>query len=357
VGTSSGPGNVAQTGYSLSNIGNPTLTAERSVEYEGGVDLAFFAQRLTVDLSGYSKTTFNALYAQPLGFDLNDLSYEENLGTVRNTGMEASVTGVVVQTPMVHWTVTLNTSVNTNKLVSLAPGALKQEVTYEQQSTQFFAPGYPLYGYWGSRETYADANHDGIIEANEVAIDTTLTYMGPSLPPWQTSIQTYVGLWRDALTVGALFDYEGGFRVLNEAAYFAYENDYTTDLQAQNDPTSPLYTQARLLAAQLTGGTPSGFFEPGDFVRFRELSLTYNLPRRWLRAVRVTRLGLTGAVRNLALWTRVSGLDPEVSNPSGTAGQLTPGSNTFAGSNDIRSSGFGAIPLTRTWTVRVNVGL
>jgi hypothetical protein len=311
-----------------------------------------------VDLSGYSKTTFNALYAQPLGFDLNDLSYEENLGTVRNTGMEASVTGVVVQTPMVHWTVTLNTSVNTNKLVSLAPGALKQQAGYESANTQFFAPGYSLYGYWGNRETYADANHDGIIEANEVTADTGLTYMGPSLPPWQTSIQTYLGLWRDALTVGALFDYEGGFRVYNEAAYLAYRNVGASELQEANDPTAPLWMQARLQAIALPiDGVPSGFFEPGDFVRFRELSLTYNLPRRWLRAIRVTRLGLTGAVRNLALWTRYSGLDPEVSDPGGGAGQLTPGSNAIAVANDIRSSGFGAIPLTRTWTVRVNVGL
>ena len=357
--SSYGPGNVPQAGYKVSNFGNPTLTAERSVEYEGGVDAAFFAQRLTVDISGYSKTTFNALYAQPLGFDLNNLSYEENLGTVRNTGVEASVTGVVVQTPMVHWTVTLNTSVNTNKLVSLAPGALKQEAGYESTTTQFFAPGYSLYGYWGNRETYADANHDGIIEANEVTWDTALTYMGPSLPPRQTSVQTYVGLWRDALTVGALFDYESGFRVYNEAAYYAYRNSSGAPvLQAANDPTAPLWMQARLQATGLDYiGVPSEFFEPGDFVRFRELSLTYNLPRRWLRAIRVTRLGLTGAVRNLALWTRYSGLDPEVSDPSGGGGQLTPGSNAITAANDLRASGFGAIPLTRTWTVRVNVGL
>jgi hypothetical protein len=268
--------------------------------------------------------------------------------------MEASVTGVVVQTPMVHWTVTLNTSVNTNKLVSLNPGALKRPAGVT--TTQFFAPGYSLYSYWGVRETYADANHDGIIEANEVTVDTALSYMGPSLAPWQTSVQTYVGLWRDALTVGALVDCETGFLVLNQAAEYAI--DGSTDLQAQNDPTAPLYEQARL---QTIGkplyGVPSGYFEPGDFVRFRELSLTYNLPRRWLRVVRVTRLGLTGAVRNLALWDRVSGLDPEVSSPSGGGGQVTPGSNTSVGSNDLRASGFGAIPLTRTWTVRVNVGL
>jgi hypothetical protein len=93
--------------------------------------------------------------------------------------------------------------------------------------------------------------------------------------------------------------------------------------------------------------------EDGSFVRFRELSLTYTLPRRVAHAIRTDEVSLTLAVRNLALWTRYTGMDPEVANEN-------VGNSTFvqgtAVNNDVRED-YGAVPLLRTWVVRLNVGL
>jgi outer membrane receptor protein involved in Fe transport len=320
--------------------GNPNLRPERSEESEGGLDFGLWGNRVSTEVTGYEKTTHDALFNLGLGWDLNTATYQENIGEVRNTGLEASVNVIVVQSRPLTWDMTVGASVNHNTLVHLAPGVTSQYSGSERQ-----AVGYPLYGYWGQRYQYADRNHDGIIEVNEVTVADSTTYMGSSLPTQEASVATHVALWHGAISVGALFDYRGGYRVLNTAAQ-------TSTSREANDPSAPLWQQARWAAYQLTTvGFPSGYFEDGSFVRFRELSLTYALPARWAHAARVQSLSLTGAVRNLALWTRYTGSDPEVSLVGGAY------IGTASVNNDVRMSGPSAVPLTRYWVKRLNVGI
>ena len=109
---------------------------------------------------------------------------------------------------------------------------------------------------------------------------------------------------------GAVLDYKGGYRIFNDYAFTAAGS---SNLPEQNLLGSPEWLQARTIA-QSAAGFPSSFFEDGTFLRFRELSLTYTVPRSWLRTLHVRTLGITGAVRNLALWTRYTGTDPETSS-------------------------------------------
>ena len=67
-------------------------------------------------------------------------------------------------------------------------------------------------------------------------------------------------------------------------------------------------------------------------------------------------VSLTAAVRNLALWTGYSGVDPEVSNSNGTNVQPSQTSNGGTVNNDVRAD-FGAVPLPRYFVLRLNVGL
>ena len=87
----------------------------------------------------------------------------------------------------------------------------------------------------------------------------------------------------------------------------------------------------------------------------REVALTYGLPKAAIRAVRMHSLSLTVAVRNLALWTRYTGPDPEVSNTDFANVQAAGASGGNVVNNDVRSD-FGAVPLLRYWVVRLNAG-
>ena len=333
--------------------GNPNLQPERSAEFEGGVDVGGWGNRVSLELTGYSKTTHDALVNVNLGTDLGFYTYQENIGEVRNTGVEGSVTVGVVQTRSTTWEVAVNASVNHNVLVSLAPGITAQTVSgYAVQYRQ--AVGYPLYGLWAPPVTYIDANHDGIIESSEVILGDSDEYVGPSLPTQEVAVSTHLGLWRGAVTIGGLVDYRGGYKIANEAVYDA---DLVGNTQGTNSPTAPLWLQARAVAAGAgTNPFTALSVEDGSFVRVREVSVTYTIPRSLIRALRVQNLSVTGAVRNLALWTRYTGADPEVSNTLGYNVQAAPTTGGEVVNNDVRAD-LGAVPLARYWVVRLNVGL
>jgi hypothetical protein len=186
--------------------------------------------------------------------------------------------------------------------------------------------------------------------------------MGSSMPTRTVSLATHVGLWNGAITIGALFDYHGGYRIENAAA--AGEASNFSTLRAQNVRGAPLWLQARAVEAVLLRSgpntafsLPSGFFEDGTFVRFRELSLTYALPVGLARLARVQSLSLTGAVRNLALWTRYTGVDPESSDGGGGVSAFSSAGNSSTVNNDVRIQGTNVVPLPRYWVVRLNIGI
>ncbi len=348
-------GGAYVTTYTPSWPGNQHLRPERSAEFEGGLDASGWRDRVTLDITAYSKTTRDALVNVSRVGDVCCSTFQENVGEVRNSGVEGSGTVGLVRRRAATWDVTVNASANHNTLVSLAPGIANQVVA-GQNVTYRQTPGYPLYGFWGPRVIYHDANHDGIIEASEASLSDSATYVGPSLPTREASVATHLTLMGGAITMSALADYRGGYRIANVEAI---NEAYVGRLREQNDPRAPLWLQARAIENN-TFVFNNLDAEDGSFVRVRELSLTYVLPRSVTRALRAQSVSVTGAVRNLALWTRYTGADPEVSNTLGgnvrtaaTIGGTISGANV---NNDARAD-WGAVPLARYWVVRLNLAL
>ncbi len=337
----------------LNWLGNPALRPERSAEFEGGVDLTGWTNRVSLEFTGYSKTTRDALVNVNLGGSTCCYTYQQNIGKVRNTGLEGSVTVVAVQSRVLTWNLTANGSVNHNTLVSLAAGVPAQVTNaYPAQYRQ--APGFPLYGMWAQRLTYADANHDGIIESSEATVADSATYIGPNMPTREASVSTRVALWRGAVTVGGVGDYRGGYRLTNANAMY---EDLIGNTRQTNDPSAPMWLQARAAQTAVSGGSGNALYvEDASFVRFRELSVTYTMPAAVVRALRAQSMSVTGAVRNLALWTRYTGIDPEVSTTNFINLQLSPTAGGRTLNNDVRQD-YGGVPLPRSWVVRLNLGL
>ena len=88
-------------------------------------------------------------------------------------------------------------------------------------------------------------------------------------------------------------------------------------------------------------GTQAGYIESTDFVRLSEVSMTWNVPAAAARIFKTGGMSLTLAGRNLGLWTKYSGFDPEVI------------SNLSAG-NTFTVTDFLTNPPSRTYTLRVN---
>jgi hypothetical protein len=91
---------------------------------------------------------------------------------------------------------------------------------------------------------------------------------------------------------------------------------FIDSLYVAGSPTASAHTYTVATANQ-------DYYQPGDFVRLREISVTYTVPPKLLGLFRdrVTGASVSLAMQNVKLWTRYSGPDPEViSNPSGVGG-------------------------------------
>ncbi len=343
-------------GVLLSTFGSAGLKPERTEEMEGGLDLGLFGSRLTTELTGYAKLSHDALVAVPLEGSLAGGTQLVNLGSVRNRGLEVSVTARVLDTRAAQWDLTVSGSDNENRLVTLGPGVAPIDQTRFTEGPYKQIPGYPLYGLWTYRIRYRDLNHDGIIEPNEVTQDATASYIGPSLSPRELSVNTGMTLFRGHLRLDGQLDYRGGQYLTNSLAQLS---DLFQDSRATNDPKAPLALQARAVGT-LTDAhfrINSGYLEPASFTRLRELSLTYYAPTRLAAAMRARALSVTVAGRNLALWTKYTGSDPEVSTVVGQNQLTSPGGLPTTAVNPDIVGDFGSVPQMRYGILKVNVEL
>jgi TonB-linked SusC/RagA family outer membrane protein len=310
------------TGLVFTALGNAELKPERSTEVELGVDGRFFNERVSAELTYYHKTSEDALVERvlPPSVGTGATTRFENLGEVRNSGWEALVNARLVEHRGFGWDVTFNGATNSNELVSL--GGLPPIVI---SSTLRNVEGYPLNGWWSLPLTHEDKDGDGIIEYNanqalsEILVGDTAEFHGYSSPRREFAFTNAFTLGRH-LRVSGMLDYKGGHLVYNNSERIRCFS--RNNCQAIIDRNAPLWQQARAVSVrQHPSRTVAGFFEEGDFVRFRELSLSFTAPERLSsRLFRTREVTATLAARNLGiLWTKYSGVDPEAFGSTGDA--------------------------------------
>ena len=320
-----------QAGSALSTLGNAELKPERSEELELGVDLTMWDNRVNLELTRYDKHSKDALISRvlPPSQGTGATSRLENIGEVRNSGFELMLSANLLQSDNFAWTSRITGSRNNNKLLELGDAA-----TIVTSSTISQVEGYPLNAWWARPYRINDRNNDGVLTWNadssisEVVVDTGAVFFGRSQPQNEIGWNNSFDFLRRALRLDFLIDYKGG--------HLQYNNTERIRCSARLncrgiiDPTASLEEQARAIAirevvAVTTPGAPgsppititgastaSGFFEPADFIRLREVSLTYYASRSLAAKARAKDLSLTAAVRNLGvLWTRYGGVDPE----------------------------------------------
>lgn len=163
---------------------------------------------------------------------------------------------------------------------------------------------------------------------NPLRADNSLMhYLGKSTPDWQGTFGSSATVFRN-FELNAVFEYKfGNYTITNLTDAFRKSNPVigrNLPQVAQDEATlmNPASTPEQRLAAikrwayvykALSPYDGLNQNENGKFLRFRELSLTYNVPSEWVsRALGARYLTLTAAARNLALWTPYSGVDPEI---------------------------------------------
>ncbi|PTL27360.1 SusC/RagA family TonB-linked outer membrane protein [Prevotella sp. oral taxon 820] len=319
-----------KSGIAISSLGNTTLTWETADQYNAGFDLAFWNGKLNMTFDAYLKNTNNLLYLMPLHGTTGFTGMMNNIGSMRNYGIEFSVNGHL-NIGKLAWTSSFNISYNRNKLTKLLGNDLlpigdnralkvgkglgsfylfKMEGIY-QYDGEVPQPQYDL-GVRAGDVKYEDVDHNGIIN------DFDRQLVGSSSPDvfggWNNTFR-YKGFQLDVF-----FTYMLGNDVYAEwkrlAARPGQKWAITEDV-AKNRWTGPGSTNKYPRAVHTLNAfnvkNSTRFLEDGSFVRLRSLILSYSFPMSLLTKIHLKGLRVYMQGDNLLLFSKYSGWDPEVS--------------------------------------------
>jgi TonB-dependent SusC/RagA subfamily outer membrane receptor len=290
----------------------PPIHPERQREWETGFDASLPHDRFTIGLSVYSKRSIDVR----VPFDT--ILVPQAITSDR--GLEFETRARLIDRPTFGWNIAFDASQNTDKVLrmtSLAGHLSRDDLVGA-------TVGHPLAGVYETPYTYSDANNDGVIEPNEVTVQSIFpfgVYIGPAVPSHLASASTSVEMFHRHLRLATLFDYRGGYALPD----IALENQALSGgARAINASGASLADQAAVIAIR-EGGSPP--VQHVTALRWRELSATVGTPG-------VHSMQLTLAVRNLRLWTHYQG-DPDW--------LLTPTQEQ-------------QLPEPRTWLLRLTAG-
>lgn len=321
--------------------GNPDLRPEKGTEVEIGFDASLFDERLGLEVTYFNKKTTDLILSRPLapseGFSLNQTV---NIGGVVNRGFEFAANANLITTPDFAWSARAAFNTLHNEITDMGDVAPFGTMNKRAEGIQIAAfHGYAFRGL----EEYTDA--DGNVGTRMVVSDT-LEFVGNFLPTFEGSLSTTINI-KGNLQLYAQLDRKSDFYIYNNTRQWRDRQSQNSEEFVRRDEILSDEEYARRWGPFITeSGETIGFnsvnteyIEPGDFTRLREISATYFLPQNLASHFRASSASITLAARNLALWTKYSGPDPEINSSSGA----------------FSRSDFLTVPTSRRFVARVNV--
>ncbi|MEX2465672.1 MAG: TonB-dependent receptor [Gemmatimonadota bacterium] len=305
--------------------GNSELGPERGVEIEAGFDASMFDGRLNLGLTYYDQTTKDAIVARDVapssGFTGSQFV---NIGQINNRGFELGLDARVIESEAFDWDMNVNLSTNRNRVEDLGLDGFLQ-LGWTTRHTE----GYPVGSLWAPSIIEANLDTDGNVIPSSVRCDNgqgqpiacdenAWIYQGHPDPSLEGSFSTGITLG-DRLSLETLVQAKIGqtkYDLLGWWRYAALQQDFINFHPLESDPTD-------VAEAQLgQTGEFDLWVNESSFVRWRELSLTYQMPDSWTGFMGASRGQFSVAARNLGMvWTNWPSFpyhDPEVVDPSNT---------------------------------------
>ena len=337
-------------GISPNNFANPNLKWEQTKETDIGLDWTMLDGRVALIGDYYNKKTTNLLVARPITGTSGFTSFFDNVGDVRNTGVEFQLT-----TDNIHaaksgdfsWSTDLSFSTNHNEITALYDN---QPLYGGVRSVNSVRVGAPLGAFYLLKFTgvdpetgdavYQDTNKDGSVTADDrvLAGNASPTY-------WGGVTNTFT--WKNFDLKGFL-QFSGGNKIFNAMRIFADDGGYSYDNKLDyvlsrwqkpgditNEPRASFdgNSGARQISTRM--------LESGSYARLQEITIGYRIPSSLMRigGLQNTRLYVSG--HNLATFTGYRGYNPDV-NSSGSSSSIGLGSDFYA------------YPLARTYSVGIS---
>ena len=356
---------IKQIGSKASTTANPSIKWEESEQTDFGLDFGFFNQALTFTVDYYIKKTNGMLMTMPIPSYVGESKPVGNVGDMENKGVEFEL-GYKWNISDARFAVKANATYTKNTLKNLG----NESGFIDYDGVQGFTGGslargsngmpFPyFFGYKtnGVFQNYAEVNaytnaDGGLIQPAARPGDTRFvdvngdgvitsddrTKIGKGTPDWNFGLN-FNADWRG-------FDFNMFLQGVAGADIF--DATYRTDVTAGNYPTYMLNRWTGegtsnkypiLRAGDNTNWQVSDLYiVDGSYLRLKNISLGYTLPRNLTRQISIERLRFFVMAENLVTWTKYWGFDPEISSGGKSLGIDK-----------------GVYPQARIWTVGLNL--
>ena len=334
--------------YQTSNtLGSDKLRPEMTSEFEVGMNLQFFNGRFGIDAAYYNRRTKDQIFTLPADPAAGYSYVVTNFGEVENQGVELAINLTPIQTRDWRWDIGFNFAKNKNKVLSLPESldggmvAIPPGFAAGNDAVEMYAvEGKPIGQFYTYLPKYTE---DGqmIVDSNGYPVlGTTLEDTGKNMNnDWTGGITT--GLTYKNFTLSASLDIrKGGYMfsrtknlmqftgngvvtLYNNRQPFIIPNSVVDNGDGTYSPnTTPIY--------QYNGSYQTYFNDYGygyggeaylvdrSFVKLRNISLSWNVPKKWVRQMQLSDLSLTVFCNNVFTWTASDNryIDPETTTVS-----------------------------------------
>jgi TonB-linked SusC/RagA family outer membrane protein len=333
-------------------VANPDLTWETSEEFNIGIDLGFFNNRLNITADAYYKETSDLLLEVQLpltsGFD----TAIENVGAISNRGIELAINTVNIDNDNFKWTSAFTISANRSKILSLGENnemfftrqfysRLRDEIILRVGENVGTFYGYVEDGVLNSENEIAnspelvvlenvvggvnlkDINGDGVVDNNDRVI------IGNSQPDFIGGLNNEFTYKNFDLSFFLRWSY--GNDVINGNIVFLDRvgvGNWNTLERFRDNEFTPLNTNGTIhgqVPDTYSNLMRSSYVEDGSFLKVDYITLGYTMPEKFIKSFNITLLRFFARVNNPFLFSNYSWFDPEVSTGFGTAARVGPG--------------------------------
>jgi outer membrane receptor protein involved in Fe transport len=350
-------------GYSRSNIrGNQELKPERTSTIDLGTELKFFENRVGLEFTWYKSNSKDQIFQVPISETTGYGLFVTNVGEIENQGIELILSAEPIRSPNFHWLMSVNFSRNRNRAVDIAEGLdefpigeqfgysgstvtmkLKEGDAYGNLYGTSYQRYYPA-GEAPTNNRYVDRDQPLLIGANGFPVrNTNQLVLGNAQPKWIGGIRntfSYKGISLSVLVdarwgVDQYDQFHNYLSAFGKLDYSENRNDVVVfdGVLADGTPNTKEvflgqavgpdgvdYGQGFYRVYHRT--TSENFVKDASFIKLRNVSLSYALPKTWLQKTPFQSVSVSATVNNIILWTPWITFDPE-SFSSGAGGNAT----------------------------------
>lgn len=350
-----GYNNAGENGALLGQVGNKDLTWETKNQLDLGIDFSILNRRISGSIDYYLQDVDDMIFAVPVpnSAGVPDNSIYQNIGKMRNQGLELSLNLGIVRNEKFSWDFSIIAATNSNKVLKLANGENGAFI----KGTKRIAEGHSLYDFW-LRQWYGVDSSDGsalYLQDEKVTDDSntrtingtkvTTNYVNAKYDYSGSSLPDVYGSLTNSFKIG---NFDANIMLNYQLGGKTYDSNYAilmssypqgqaihVDMLNAWKKTGDITNVPIMSTTNVTNASAAStrWLVSSDYLTIRTVQFGYNFKKETLSQIGLTNLRIYLSGENLYSWTARKGLEPAQSFNGTTTYRYTPSRTVSVGLN------------------------